>query len=296
MKKKKKRSNIMVTFLSIIMFLLGICIFLYPTVSNYLANLQYKRAIRTYEVKNNQMNEEVKQSEYNKALEYNQSLSGDVVRDPFIPGSGYALPDNYNEVLNLNGDGIMGYIEIPKINVKIPIYHGTTPDILQRGIGHLETTALPIGGKGNNPVLSGHRGLPSAELFSRLDELKKGDLFYINVLNETLAYKVSDKIEILPDDISKIGAYKNRDMVTLITCTPYGINTHRLVIQGDRTKYNKKEKDNIKESHKFKINQTTMINIIGIILGLSFLYIIIIILKKKNKRKEGNKYEKKENN
>ena len=296
MKKKKKRSNIMVTILSIIMFLLGICIFLYPTVSNYLANLQYKRAIRTYEVKNNQMNEEVKQSEYNKALEYNQSLSGDVVRDPFIPGSGYALPDNYNEVLNLNGDGIMGYIEIPKINVKIPIYHGTTPDILQRGIGHLETTALPIGGKGNNPVLSGHRGLPSAELFSRLNELKKGDLFYINVLNETLAYKVSDKIEILPDDISKIGAYKNRDMVTLITCTPYGINTHRLVIQGDRTKYNKKEKDNIKESHKFKINQTTMIHIIGIILGLSFLYIIIIILKKKNKRKEGKTYEKKENN
>lgn len=285
MKSKSKRSNLMVTILSIIMFLLGICIFLYPTVSNYLANIQYKRAISSYENTNKEINNDKKEHEYEEAVKYNKSLVGDEVYDPFIPGSGYALPDNYEEVLNINGDGIMGYIEIPKIKVKIPIYHGSTPEVLQKGIGHLETSALPIGGVGNNPVLTGHRGLPSAELFTRLDELKKDDLIYISVLNDVIAYKVSNIVEILPGDVSKLGAYKERDMITLITCTPYGINTHRLVIQGDRTPYIKAEKESIKPAYTFKLSESTIIRIIGIILGLIFLFIAIKLLKNKDKFK-----------
>ena len=285
MNNKKKRSNVMVTLVSIIMFLLGICIFSYPTVSNYLANVQYKKAIETYEEKNQEIKEETKLYEYEEAVKYNKSLIGDEVYDPFLPGSGYAIPDNYYNVLNINKDGIMGYIEIPKISLRIPIYHGSAPNVLTKGIGHLESSALPIGGVGNNPVLTGHRGLPSAELFTRLDELKKGDLIYISVLNEILAYRVNTIFEIEPGDVSKLGAYKERDMITLITCTPYGINTHRLVIQGDRTEYIKEEKDSIKPSYSFKLSESTIIRFIGIIIGLIFLYIAIRLIKKKNKLK-----------
>ena len=294
MKKNKKRNNIVVTILSIIMFFLGICIFLYPTVSNYLANVQYNTLIKTYEENNNKISEVVKTDELEKAIQYNKSLIGDEVYDPFLPGSGYAIPDNYNEILNTSGDGVMGFIEIPKIKVKIPVFHGSSPEILQKGIGHLETSALPIGGLGNNPILTGHRGLPSAELFTRLDELKIGDLFYLNVLNDILAYKVSNIMEILPGDTSKLGAYKDRDIVTLITCTPYGVNTHRLVIQGDRTLYIPEEKAKIKEVHSFKLSQTTIVNIIGIIMGCISLYVIIKILKKR--KMENNVINNKEKN
>ena len=285
MKSNLKRRNLMITLLSIIMFLLGICIFLYPTVSNYLAKVQYRKAITSYENKNKVIKEDTKAYEYEEAVKYNKSLTGEQVYDPFIPGSGYALPDNYHEVLNINGDGIMGYIEIPKISLRIPIFHGSTPEVLQKGIGHLETSALPIGGVGNNPVLTGHRGLPSAELFTRLDELKKGDLIYIYVLNDIIAYKVSNIVEILPGDISKLGAYKERDMVTLITCTPYGINTHRLIIQGDRTEYIKEEKENIKPSRTFKLSEATIIRFSGIIIGLIFLYGAIKLINNRNKVK-----------
>lgn len=285
MKNSKKRSNLMVTIISIIMFLLGVCIFLYPTVSNYLAKEQYKRLITNYESKNKEIKTEVVDEEYEKALKYNKSLSGEEVYDPFIPGSGYAIQGNYNEVLNVNNDGVMGYIEIPKIRLRIPIFHGSSKAVLQKGIGHLEASALPIGGSGNNPILTGHRGLPSAELFTRLDELKKGDLIFITVLKNNLAYRVSDIFEIEPGDISKLGAYKNRDMITLITCTPYGINTHRLVIQADRTEYNQKEKDKIKPKYTFKLSEGTIIRFMGIILGLICLYIALKLIKRKQKGK-----------
>ena len=271
------------------MFLLGICIFSYPTVSNYLANEQYKRLITNYENKNKEIKTETIDEEYEKALKYNKSLNGEEVYDPFIPGSGYALPNNYNEVLNVNNDGIMGYIEIPKIKLRIPIYHGSSKAVLQKGVGHLEASALPIGGIGNNPILTGHRGLPSAELFTRLDELKKGDLIYITVLKNNLAYRVSEIFEIEPGDVSKLGAYRERDMITLVTCTPYGINTHRLVIQADRTEYNKKEKDSIKPKYTFKLSQGTIIRFMGIILGLICLYIALKLIKKRQNKKNISK-------
>jgi len=283
-----KRSNIMITIISIIMFLLGCLIFFYPTISNYLAKKQYKELINNYDNQYDEIVEEDLSNEYEKAVTYNKSLNGEMVRDPFIPGSGYALPDNYNEVLNIAGDGIMGYVEIPKISLKIPIYHGSSKKVLEKGIGHLETSALPIGGTGNNPILTGHRGLPSAELFTRLDELKKGDMIYISVLNDYLAYKVNNTFNILPGDTSKLVADKDKDMLTLITCTPYGVNTHRLIVQALRTTYSKEEKESIKPTHTFRLTESTLTRIGGTILGIIILLIIFYQIRRIRKNEKEN--------
>ena len=234
MKNNKKRRNLMVTILSIIMFLLGICIFLYPTVSNHLANMQYKKLITNYESKNKEIKTEVIDDEYEKAIKYNKSLIGEEVYDPFLPGSGYALPGNYNEVLNVNNDGIMGYIEIPILRVSLPIYHGTDEGVLQIAVGHLDWSSLPVGGESSSCVLCGHRGLPSSKLFTDLDKLEEGDIFMISVLNRVLTYEV-DQIRIVePDDIKDLEIVDGMDYCTLETCTPYAINTHRILVRGHR--------------------------------------------------------------
>ena len=176
--------------------------------------------IRSYQAAVDESNRQKLEEEWQKAEEYNENLAGDPVHDPFVMGSGYVLPDNYEEVLNLNGDGVMGYLEIPRIDVELPIYHGTSEEVLEKGAGHLEATALPIGGKNRHPVISAHRGLPSAELFTRLDEMEIGDWFYLSVLDETLAYEV-DKITVIePEELEFLTPEENRDLLTLLTCTP----------------------------------------------------------------------------
>ena len=276
------KKNMFLTVLSIIMFLIGGFIFFYPTISNYIANKNFEKIIGDYENVYAEMPKENLTDEYNKAVQYNSALVGDPVYDPFVPGTGYQLPDNYEEVLNINKDGIMGFIEIPKIAVKIPIYHGSSEKTLEKGVGHLEMSALPIGGVGNNPILTGHRGLPRAELFTRLDELKIGDKIYIHVLNDILAYEVDNIITILPDKLTELAAYKDKDMITLITCTPYGINTHRLVVQGHRVEYIPKEKEKIKVSRIARLSESFLIRIVGTVLGIVLLFIILFII---NKRK-----------
>ena len=279
-----KNNNILLTIISIIMFIIGICIFFYPTISNYIANKNYEKVINNYENKSSEVTKEDLAKEYEKAVKYNNSLVGDPVYDPFIPGTGYSIPDNYEEVLNIAGDSIMGYIEIPKISLRIPIYHGSSEKTLEKGIGHIETSALPIGGLGNNPILTGHRGLPRAELFTRLDELKVKDKIYLYVLNKNLAYEV-DKISIiLPNELSKLASYKDKDLITLITCTPYGVNTHRLVVQGHRIPYVKEEKDKIKKGNIFKLSESFLIRILGIVLGIGILILLLVI----NKRRKNN--------
>ena len=251
-----RKKNILLTVLSIFMFVIGILIFFYPTISNYIANRNFEKIIGDYEASYAEIPKEDLTEEYNRAVKYNNALVGDPVYDPFVPGTGYVLPDNYEEVLNVHKDGIMGYIEIPKIAVKIPIYHGSSEETLEKGVGHLEMSALPIGGIGNNPILTGHRGLPSAELFTRLDELKIKDKIYIHVLNDVLAYEVDNIITILPDKLAELAAFKDKDMITLITCTPYGINTHRLVVQGHRIEYIEAEKEKIKVSMIRKLSES----------------------------------------
>ena len=283
-----KKKNILLTIMAILMFLIGGLIFFYPTISNYMANKHFESLISDYEVRNQEIKEDDLKDEYNKAVEYNNALVGDPVYDPFVPGSGYALPDNYEDVLNINGDGIMGFIEIPKIAVKIPIYHGSSEKVLEKGIGHLEMSALPIGGIGNNPILTGHRGLPRAELFTRLDELKNKDKIYIHVLNDILAYEVDKIVTILPDELSKLEAYRDQDNITLITCTPYGVNTHRLVVQAHRVEYIPEEKEKIKSSKVVRLSESFGIRIVGTILGVVVL-IILLYLFNKRRDKQNNK-------
>lgn len=236
-KDKKKSGNIFVYAFAFLFLIAGIGIFSYPAISNYLEEKNHLEAISVYDKKAQEQSKEQLDSEWQDAKTYNENLAGDPVHDPFVPGSGYTIPDNYNEVLNINNDGMMGYIQIPSIKVNLPIYHTTTEEILQKGVGHIESTSLPVGGKGTHCVLTGHTGLPSAELFTRLTEVTKGDIFYIKVLNKTLAYKVVDINVVLPDELDNLVAEKDKDYVTLVTCTPYGKNTHRLLVKGERTKY-----------------------------------------------------------
>ena len=178
---------------------------------------------------------------------YNDNLVNNrtILTDPFDEEAWNTLSSSYEDLLNVNG--VMAYIEIPEIDVYLPVYHGTDKETLEKGIGHLQNTSFPIGGKGTHCVLSGHSGLPTAMLFTNLDQLKKGNRFYIHVLDEVLAYKV-DQIEVVePEDISLLSIDPNEDYVTLVTCTPFGKNTHRLLVRGTRTKY---DRDKLKKDRK----------------------------------------------
>lgn len=223
--------------LAAVLVLVGVGVFSYPLVADWLADRNHASVVGSYAGAVSRLDGSKREAILAEAQEYNENLAGDPVHDPFVPGSGYALPDNYLDVLNPDGDGVMGYLTIKKINLRLPIYHGSDESVLAKGVGHMRQTALPIGGKGTRSVLTGHRGLPSAELFTRLDELTEGDVFTISVLDETLAYKVVNIETVTPDALEELRAYQDRDLVTLVTCTPYGVNTHRLLVTGERTTY-----------------------------------------------------------
>ncbi len=231
------KSEKILLIIAIIFIIVGTGIFLYPSISNYFAEKNHVEAIRNYDKMVVKIGEDSLKKEKEKAQTYNENLSGDPVHDPFVLGSGYALPENYKEVLNISGDGIMGYIQIPKISVDLPIYHGTSEEVLEKGVGHIQNTSVPIGGNSTHSVLTGHTGLPNAELFTRLDELVVGDIFYIHVLNEILTYKVYEIKVVLPDNIDELRITSGEDLVTLVTCTPYGVNSHRLLVKAERVEY-----------------------------------------------------------
>ncbi|KAB7788594.1 sortase [Bifidobacterium cebidarum] len=233
--RRKSWRDRLTGLLAAVLVIAGVSIAAYPSVADWLADGQHATVINSYQGKVDSLDQAERDKQMAEARKYNESLAGDPVHDPFIPGSGYALPENYTSVLNPDGDGVMGYLTIKKIDVYLPIYHGTSEDILDKGVGHMRQTALPIGGEDRRPVLTGHRGLPNAELFTRLDELDKGDVFTINVLGKTLAYKVVEIKTVLPSELEELRAVKGRDLVTLLTCTPYGVNTHRLLVTGERT-------------------------------------------------------------
>lgn len=285
MKKAEISEKILLVF-SLILILGGTAIFSYPYISNYFAEKNQTEAIRTYEETIVNLNEENIAEEFQKAQIYNENLSGDPVHDPFVIGSGYALPENYKEVLNLTNDGIMGYVEIPKISVYLPIYHGTSDEVLTKGIGHIESTSLPIGGNSTHSVLTGHTGLPSAELFTRLDELVTQDIFYIRVLNQTLTYKIYETKVILPNEISELQITNGNDFITLVTCTPYGVNSHRLLVKAKRVEYEEYnenidktvETDNSNEENISKPKNYYLIGIqIGCVILVIFIVLFIII-------------------
>ncbi|MGI6110209.1 MAG: class C sortase [Eubacteriaceae bacterium] len=215
----------------VVIFLIGLSVLLYPPVSSYYNSFHQSRAVSDYENAVAGLSEADYKEMIASAQDYNQSLIGNSYR--FEPDEQEEAA--YQSLLNPDGTGVMGYIEIPKIRVSIPVYHGTDDAVLSAGVGHIEGTSLPVGGTGTHCALSGHRGLPSSKLFTDLDQLEIGDTFKITVLNETLTYKVDQIKIVLPDDTSDLGIDPDQDYVTLLTCTPYTINTHRLLVRGVRT-------------------------------------------------------------
>lgn len=222
--------------IKLITFLLigiGVILLSYPIVSNWLVSSNQTTAIKNYGLTVDEMNVHKKQDELNKARKYNEILRENKIVDQLALDSGNILPEEYLAVLNV--DGVIGFIAIPKIDVYIPIYHGTDEATLKKGVGHIHNTAFPIGGEGNHSVLTGHNGLTSAKLFTDLEKLEIGDIFYITVMDEKLTYKIDQILTVEPSDTKELIPIKNKDYVTLITCTPYGINSHRLFVRAERT-------------------------------------------------------------
>lgn len=213
---------------------------LYPVISNYV-NQKYASEIHTayQEVLEQADNQEIQKAKENAAA-YNRAIVPGAT-EAYSQEGLQAASEDYDNQLNVAGNGIMGYVEIPKISVDLPIYHGTENDSLERGIGHLLGSSLPIGGESTHSILSGHSGMASQKMFTDLEQLTLGDIFYLHVLDETLAYQVVDVNTVLPYDTSLLGIVPGEDLCTLVTCTPYGINTHRLLVQGSRIPYEEAE-------------------------------------------------------
>lgn len=228
MKKKKRR--ILPTVILILVFLVGLSLLLYPTVSDYWNSLHQSRAITGYAEQVAKIDNTDYESLLSAARAYNESLVGKADRFHLTGEE----TEEYNSLLRVDGTEVIGYVEISKIDCYLPIYHGTSSGVLQTGVGHLEGSSLPVGGESTHSVISGHRGLPSAKLFTDLDKLEEGDTFTLTVLDETLTYEV-DQIRIVePTDFSALAIEEGEDYCTLMTCTPYGINTHRLLVRGHR--------------------------------------------------------------
>lgn len=224
MKKK------LTTLLLVLLLTLGVAVMLYPTVSDYYNSFHQSRAIANYAEQVQNLDAEVYEKLWADARAYNATLVDK--ENPLYMGE--EEREVYNSLLNYTGDGILGYIEIPKINCELPIYHSTNESVLQIAIGHIEGTSLPVGGPSTHCVLSGHRGLPSAKLFTHLDQMEVGDTFVLQVLNETLTYQVDQIHIVLPNELDDIYIQPGLDLCTLVTCTPYGINSHRMLVRGHR--------------------------------------------------------------
>lgn len=279
--------NKMSTIILVIVFVAGLSLLLYPTVSDYWNSMHASQAVSNYseEVKN--LNAEEYDEMLKAAEEYNASLLN--------RNTGYALTDwqkeLYEDTLNLNGTGIMGYIEISSINVSLPIYHGTEDSVLQVAVGHVEWSSLPVGGESSHCVLSGHRGLPSAKLFTNLDKLVEGDTFVIRVLDEVYTYEVDQILIVEPEDVSALTIEEGKDLCTLVTCTPYGINSHRLLVRGHRV-------ENADETAAVRVTsdaiQIEPVIVAPLIAAPVLLILLIVVLCSGNKKKPigGNKDEK----
>ena len=221
-----------------LLFAVGVFILLYPLISEWHNSRAQTTVIENYNHAAAGLSETEYENLREAAREYNEGLLGSVVlTDPFDASAAKMASEEYESLLNISGDSVMGTIRIPKINVTLPIYHGTANETLEKGAGHLENTSLPIGGTGTHAVLSAHSGLPTAALFTDLEKLAEGDLFFLDVLDETLAYRVDQVKVVEPEDTSDLLIDTNADYVTLVTCTPYGINSHRLLVRGVRTEY-----------------------------------------------------------
>lgn len=267
------------TVLLIATFVAGLSLLLYPTVSNYWNTLHASRAVATYVDAVQNMGEDKRREMLQKAIDYNKSLTSDNQRLTISS----ARRQEYESILDVDGNGMIGYIEIPNVNITLPVYHGTNDDVLQIAVGHLDWTSLPVGGTSTHCVLSGHRGLPSAKLFTNLDQVKEGDTFVIRVLDEVLTYEV-DQIRIVePAAVDDLMIENGKDYCTLVTCTPYGVNSHRLLVRGHRVE---NESESIRvTSEAIQIEPLIVAPAIAIP-TLIIIFVLLIASSNKKKRKQ----------
>ncbi len=262
--------------LYIILLMVGTGLLLYPTLSNYYNTFHQSKAITQYAEITKELSAEEIEALTKDAKEYNKALITDNTR--------WKMTDEerkvYNNILDISGTGVMGYIEIPKVNISLPIYHGTSNEILQIAVGHVEGSSFPIGGTGTHAVLSGHRGLPSAKLFTDLDKMEEGDCFYIKVLNDVLTYQIDQILIVEPNNMDSLEIDPTQDYCTLVTCTPYGVNSHRMLIRGKRI-------ETIEEKNFIVSNEAIQIEpriVMPFILAfLCIMYILFLIFKPKRK-------------
>ena len=274
--------------LSVLLFMLAAAVTAYPMIANQI-NDKYQSTIRTeYAQEIEALEDSEIQNAQQAAIAYNKSL----LPIRYDREALQAAAESYDELLNLHGSGLMGYVEIPKIDVNLPIYHGTSEEVLQKGIGHLVGSSLPIGGEGFHSVLTGHSGLAGKRLFSDLDQLAPGDTFFLHVLGETLAYEVTEINRVLPYETGLLLAVPGEDLCTLVTCTPYGVNSHRLLVRGSRVPY-EKTVEKVAEHPKESVRSTWKENYLhglaiggGSALGAALLGVGFFLLKKRRKHHE----------
>lgn len=281
---KKKAGNLVIC----IIFLAGLSLLLYPFVANQWNNYRQKQLISGYEqvVSEKEAAEGIDyDAERKKAEDYNEALLPCVLPDSFALAESSGVDPVYMNTLNIAGDEMMGSVEIPKINIKIPIYHTTEEEVLNKGAGHLEGSSLPVGGANTHAVISAHRGLPSASLFTDLDQMKVGDHFLLHVLDETLCYEV-DKISVVkPEDTTALAVEDGQDLVTLLTCTPYGVNTERLLVRGHRVPYVEEGRE---DSAQWK-QSSHKLSSLGICWSIRYRTLYFCVILKGNKAEEASK-------
>ena len=294
------------TIILILVFLAGLGILLYPSISNYINERNSSRAIASYEKSIDEILPEDYSAEIEAAKEYNAYLSQFGSLGEAAVAEENNMDSPYYQLLSSNGNGMMAVVRIPGINVTLPIYHGTEEGTLQTAIGHFQGSSLPIGGESTHAILTGHRGLPSARLFTDLDRLEVGDIFYIRVLGDILEYEIDQIQTVLPSELDSLGIAKGEDYVTLVTCTPYGINSHRLLVRGTRVEYdgNYEEKVPMKpapensdlppEERGNGLSERQWILIAATAFAAAILLGLLMPGKKTGKNAEGSKTEKKE--
>ena len=273
--KKDKLINIFIA----LMILVGLSVMFYPVVSDMWNTYRNSLLISSHKKDVNDLSKKQTEQIWNEAVNYNKNHNENFIKEDVFTNLKKHTKSKYDSYLNISKNGVMGTIVIPKINVEIPIYHGTGEKELQTGVGHMEGTSLPVGGTSSHCVLSVHRGLPSAKLFTDLDKMKKGNLFFLHILDKTLAYKVEDIFTVKPNETDKLSLIKGKDYVTLLTCTPYGVNTHRLLVRGVRTAYKQNQEQNVSILKDYRVWI-----LIGTIVALIIVNVFMVIKNKKKKR------------
>lgn len=269
------------TWLIVLLAVAGVSVIAYPTVSDAVISRRSANAIVSYEEAINDTDDSALEEMLEAARAYNARI--------MLRSNPYVLDDEeleaYDKLLNISGDGLMGYVNIPSIKVNIPFYHGTNDDVLKTAVGHIEWTSLPVGGEDTHAVLSGHRGLPSAKLFSDLDKVELGDVFTVTVLGQRLSYEVDQILVLLPEEVEELNVIPGGDYCTLLTCTPYGVNTHRLLVRGRRIENAEAEPDVAKGAQE---SVSMPIRIAAVSIPLLFLFLLaMLMIYSRRLRKQG---------